>query len=319
MTRIVVLDGFTANPGDLDWGELASLGNLTVYPRTAASEIVARAAPAEILLTNKTPLNRETLLRLPALRCVCVLATGYNVVDASAARERGISVCNVPGYGTDSVVQHTFALLLELANQAGRHAAAVRAGAWCASPDFAFWHAPLIELHGLTLGVVGLGAIGRGVAGVAQALGMRVLAHGRRRPDELPPGVTWTDLDTLLRTADVVSLHCPLTPETRGLMDARALAKMKSTALLINTGRGPLVDEAALAAALQAGRLAGAAVDVLSTEPPPPDNPLLTAKNCLVTPHQAWATAAARRRLLAESAANVRAFLAGSPRHVVNP
>ena len=319
MTHIVVLDGFTANSGDLDWGELAALGSLTVYPRTTEAEIVTRAGPAEILLTNKTPLDRETLFRLPALRCVCVLATGYNVVDVAAARERGIPVCNVPGYSTASVVQHTFALLLELPNQVGRHAMAVRTGEWCASPDFAFWHAPLVELHGLTLGVVGLGAIGRGVAGVAHALGMPVLAHGRRRPADLPAGVTWTDLDTLLRTADVVSLHCPLTPETRGLMGAQALAKMKPTAFLINTGRGPLMDEAALAAALHEGRLAGAAVDVLLIEPPPPGNPLLTAKNCLITPHQAWATVAARRRLLAESAANVRAFLAGSPWHVVNP
>ena len=318
MTRIVVLDGYTANPGDLDWHAFVNLGELTVYDRTPPDQIVARARPAEIVLTNKTPLHRETLAQLPALRQISVMATGYNVVDAVAAREQGIAVCNVPGYSTPSVVQHTFALLLELTNQVGRHAAAVRAGAWCASLDFAFWNASLVELNGLTLGVVGYGTIGRGVAAVARALGMRVVVHGRRRPDDLPADVTWLPLDELMETADVVTLHCPLTPETRGMINAVSLARMKPTAFLINTGRGPLVDEAALATALNEGRLAGAAMDVLSHEPPRADNPLLTARNCVITPHHAWATQAARRRLLAECAENVRAFLNGQQRNVVN-
>ena len=318
MTRIVVLDGYTTNPGDLDWIPLAELGELTVHDRTPADQIVARALPAEIVLTNKTPLHRETMAQLPKLRFVNVMATGFNVVDAVAARESGIAVSNVPGYSTPSVVQHTFALLLELTNQVGRHAMAVRAGEWSATADFAFWHAPLVELHGLTLGVVGFGAIGRQVASVAQAFGMRVVTTGRRQPASLPPEVAWLPLSELLATADVVSLHCPLTPETRGMINAVALTRMKPTAFLINTGRGPLVDEAALAVALNTGRLAGAAADVLSREPPLADNPLLTARNCVVTPHQAWATLAARRRLLAECAANVQAFQQGHPRNVMN-
>ncbi len=318
LPRIVVLDGAMANPGDLSWDGLAALGELTVHERTPPDQIVARARPAEIILTNKTPLTRATLAQLPRLRCISVLATGCNVVDAEAARERGIPVCNVPGYSTPSVVQHTFALLLELTNQVGRHAAEVRAGAWCRAPDFSFWHAPLLELTGLTMGIVGWGAIGRGVAAVGQALGMRIVATSRRRPGTLPPGTTWASPAELLALADVVTLHCPLTPATEKLIDAAALARMKPTALLLTTARGPLLDEAAVAAALRDGKLGGLGADVLSTEPPRPDNPLLQAPRTVITPHQAWATPAARRRLLAESAANVRAFLAGTPRHVVN-
>lgn len=317
-TRIVVLDGFTANPGDLDWRSLAGLGELTVHDRTPATDVVSRARDAAVLLTNKTLLHAEALRQLPALRCISVLATGYNVVDVAAARSRGVMVCNVPGYSTPSVVQHTLALLLELANQAGLHARLVREGAWTESADFAFWRTPLVELHGRTLGIVGFGAIGRGVAVAAQALGMRVLVTSRRRPANLPEGVTWAELEPLLRESDVVSLHCPLTPETRHLINARTLGLLKPTAFVLNTGRGPLVDEVALADALHAGQLAGAAVDVLSSEPPAADNPLIQAPNCIITPHQAWATAAARRRLLEESASNVRAFLAGTPRNVVS-
>jgi glycerate dehydrogenase len=317
--RIVVLDGITANPGDLDWNELAALGALTVHDRTPPGEVIARAQGADVVLTNKTILSAETLGRLPALRCICVLATGYNVVDVAAARSRGITVCNVPGYSTPSVVQHALSLLLELTNQVGLHNRLVHEGAWSACADFAFWRRPLIELHGRTLGIIGFGAIGRGLADAARPLGMRLLAHGRRRPAELPADVEWAaELDPLLRAADVVSLHCPLTPETRHLINERTLARLKPSALLINTGRGPLVDEQALAAALRDGRLAGAAVDVLSSEPPPADHPLLGVPNCIITPHHAWATVAARRRLLAESAANVRGFLTGSPRNVVN-
>lgn len=318
MPRIVVLDGYTTNPGDLDWQALEALGDLTVHDRTLPDQIVTRALPAEILLTNKTPLHRETLAQLPQLRYVGVMATGYNVVDASAARERGIAVANVPGYSTPSVVQHTFALLLEVTNHVGEHAVAVRAGAWVSALDFSFWNRSLVELQGLTFGVVGYGTIGRGVAMVAQAFGMQVVATGRRRPSDLAAGVTWLSLEELLAQADVVSLHCPLTPETRGLINAAALARMKPRSFLINTGRGPLVDEAALAVALNEGRLAGAGLDVLSHEPPHADNPLLTAKNCVITPHQAWATRAARSRLLAECAANVRAYLDSKPRNVVN-
>ena len=318
MSRMVVLDGYTANPGDLDWRALEALGELTVYDRTPLDQVVARALPAEIVLTNKTPLPCETLAQLSKLRLIGVMATGYNVVDVAAARARGVSVANVQGYSTASVVQHTFALLLELTNHVRQHAEAVRSGAWASSADFSFWNTSLVELQGLTFGVVGYGTIGRGVAAVAQSFGMRVVVAGRSQPARLPPGVAWLPVADLLAAADVVSLHCPLTPETRNLISAAALTRMKPTAFLINTGRGLLVDEQALATALNEGRLAGAAVDVLSQEPPLADNPLLAAKNCVITPHLAWATLAARRRLIAECAANVQAFLAGQPRNLVN-
>lgn len=317
--RIVVLDGHTLNPGDLSWDGLAALGTLTVHPRTPPELVEARAAGAEIVLTNKVVLDRSLLERLPQLRYIGVLATGTNVVDLAAARARGIPVTNVPGYSTASVAQMVFALLLELTQQVGHHAAAVRAGRWCTSPDFAFWERPLIELDGRILGLVGFGAIGRRVAAIGAALGMRVLvhtAHPQRHTDAT--GVEFVSLEALLRRSDVVSLHCPLTPETAGLIDARRLALMQPQAYLINTGRGPLVDAAALAEALNAGRLAGAGLDVLAIEPPRPDNPLLAAANCHVTPHIAWATGAARARLLATVVDNVRAFLAGTPQHVVN-
>lgn len=316
--KIVVLDGHTLNPGDLSWDELRALGECEIHPRTPPELVAARAAGAEVVLTNKVALDAATLAALPELRYIGVLATGYNVVDAAAARARGVTVTNVPGYSTKSVAQLTFALLLELTHHAGHHAATVRAGRWAASADFCYWDFPLRELDGLTFGVVGFGAIGREVAGIAAAFGMRVLAHSRRRPEPLPPGVEFVALDDLFARADVVSLHCPLTPETRHLVNAERLARMKPGAFLLNTGRGPLVDEAALAAALNGGRLAGAGLDVLSAEPPPADHPLLTARNCLITPHLAWASGAARRRLLREVAANLRAFLSGSPRNVVN-
>lgn len=317
--RIVVLDGHTLNPGDLSWDELAALGDLTVHPRTPAELVEVRAHGAEIVLTNKVVLDRATLARLPQLRYLGVLATGTNVVDLAAARERGIPVTNVPGYSTASVAQMVFALLLELTQQVGQHAALVRAGRWSASPDFAFWERPLVELDGQILGLVGFGAIGRRVAAIGAALGMQVLvhtAHPERHADAT--AVTFVPLEELLRRSDVVSLHCPLTPSTQGLLDARRLALLKPTALLINTGRGPLVDAAALAAALNGGRLAGAGLDVLTEEPPPLDNPLLSAANCVITPHIAWATRAARLRLMATVVANLRAFLAGTPQHVVN-
>jgi len=316
--RLVVLDGFTMNPGDLDWRSLEALGELTVYERTSAAQILERSADAEILLTNKTPLAREALSALPALRFIAVLATGYNVVDLAAAKERGIPVSNAPAYSTRSVQQMTFALLLELTQQAGAHDRAVKAGVWCRCKDITFQVRPLLELDGLTFGVVGFGAIGQAVARTALSFGMEVVATSRTRPSSLPQGVTWVTPEELFRRSDVVSLHCPLTADTANLICERTLAWMKPSALLVNTSRGGLVDEAALARALSGGRLAGAGVDVLSSEPPDPSNPLLTAPNVVITPHCAWATRAARQRLLDITVANVRAFQAGRPQNVVN-
>lgn len=307
--RIVVLDGYTLNPGDLDWAPLRGLGAVEIHDRTGAADIVGRAQGAEVVLTNKVPLRAETIAALPALRYIGVLATGTNVVDLAAAKARGIVVTNVPAYGTRSVAQHVFALILELTNHVGRHGAAVRAGRWVQGPDWCFWDAPLVELEGLTLGVVGYGRIGRAVAEIGRAFGMRVIAHSRGDT----PGAGKVGLDELFQRSDVVSLHCALVPETQGLVNAARLALMKPTALLINTGRGPLVVESELAEALRAGRIAGAAADVLAVEPPGADNPLLDAPNCLLTPHIAWATRAARARLLATVVENIRAFVAGRP------
>jgi glycerate dehydrogenase len=314
---ITVLDGHTLNPGDLDWAALSSLGSLTVHDRTPPELVPERAREAAILLTNKTPLPRAAIEALPELKYIGVLATGYNVVDTSAARERGIPVCNVPGYGTAAVAQHVFALLLELTSHTGLHSDSVRAGEWSRSPDWCYWRTPLTELAGLTLGVVGLGAIGQAVARIARAFGMNVIAASRT--PRTAEGVEFTDVEALFRRADVVSLHCPLTPETQGMVNTARLAAMKPTAFLINTARGPLIVEQELADALLAGVLAGAAVDVLSTEPPAPDNPLLTAPRCLITPHLAWAALASRQRLMDAVVENVRAFLAGAPVNVVNP
>ncbi len=316
--RIVVLDGHTLNPGDLSWDALRALGECVIYERTPPARVLARAAEAEIILTNKTVLDRAALGRLPRLRYVGVLATGYNVVNVAAARERGVIVTNVPAYSTPSVVQLTFALLLELTHHAGRHAAGVHAGRWTRCRDFCYWETPLVELAGLTLGVVGFGRIGRAVAEAGRAFGMRILAHTRTVPPAPPAGVEFVALETLFRQADVVSLHCPLTPETERLVNAERLAWMKPTALLLNTGRGPLVDEVALAAALRENRPAGAGLDVLSTEPPKADNPLLAAPNVVITPHIGWATRAARERLMQTAVENVRAFLAGRPQNAVN-
>ena len=316
--KMVVLDGYTLNPGDLHWGPLLDLGDCKIYERTSAAEAVERAADAEIVLTNKVVLDRETLGQLPGLRYVGVLATGVNVVDLVAAKERGITVTNVPAYSTLSVVQLTFALLLELTHHVGHHADSVRGGGWVQSKDFAYWNYPLLELAGLKMGLVGFGAIAQGVARVAQALGMEVIATRRGdRPPEVP-GVTLVDLDTLFRDSDVLSVHCPLTPDTKGLVNAARLSLMKGTAYVLNTSRGPVIHEADLADALNAGKLAGAGLDVLSTEPPAADNPLLTAKNCLITPHIAWASKAARTRLLNVVVANIKGFLNGEPQNVVS-
>ena len=314
--NIVVLDGHTLNPGDLSWGELQSLGECRIYDRTPPDEVVKRAADAEIVLTNKTVLTREQIHSLPKLRYIGVLATGYNIVDIAAAREGNIPVTNVPTYGTRSVAQHTLALLLELTQHVGHHARTVRDGRWTKCPDFCYWDYPLIELDGLTMGIVGLGRIGGAVAELAKAFRLNLLASSST-PGQSSPGIQFVELESLFRQSDVVSLHCPLTPRTNNLVNAKRLALMKPTAFLLNTSRGGLVEEQALADALNSGRIAGAAVDVLSLEPPPADNPLLRAKNCLVTPHIAWATRAARSRLLATAVANVRAFLDGRAQNVV--
>lgn len=315
--RIVVLDGYTTNPGDLNWADLAALGPCEIHDRTPPELVVPRAKDVEIALTNKVVFSREVIAELPRLRYIGVLATGYDVVDVQAARERGIVVTNVPAYGTASVAQMALAHLLNLTQHVGHHARTVAEGRWSSSPDWCYWDYPLVELEGRVMGIVGLGRIGRAMARLCLALGMRVLGHDITPPADLPPGVRLADVDEIFRAADAISLHCPLTDETRHLVNARRLALMKPTAVLINTSRGPLVDEAALAAALNSGQIAGAGLDVLSAEPPPPDNPLLAAKNCHITPHIAWATKAARGRLLEIAVANVRAFLAGRPENVV--
>jgi glycerate dehydrogenase len=316
--NIVVLDGFTLNPGDLSWEELNRLGPCMIYDRTPPAELLRRAVDADILLTNKTELTSAAIRDLPRLKYIGVLATGTNVVDLAAARARGIPVTNVPAYGTKSVAQLTFALLLELAQHVGHHAQTVRDGRWTRSVEFCYWDFPLIELDGLALGLVGLGRIGRAVAELGAAFGMKVLASTHSASSAAPPFVRLVELETLFRESDVVSLHCPLTPQTANLVNARRLALMKPTAFLLNTSRGPLVDQAALADALNSGRLAGAGLDVLATEPPPADNPLLTARNCIITPHLAWATRAARSRLMNIAVENVRAFLQGKAQNVVN-
>ena len=315
--NIVVLDGFTLNPGDLSWEELQSLGPCTIYERTSPAELERRAVAAAILLTNKTKLSAGQMQNLPRLKYIGVLATGTNIVDLAGARTRGITVTNVPTYGTKSVAQMTFALLLELAHHAGHHARTVRDGHWTSRADWCYWDFPLIELEGLTLGIVGFGRIGRAVGELGAAFGMKVLTC-TPNAKATPPYVRLVELDSLFRESDVVSLHCPLTPQTANLVNARRLSLMKPTAFLINTSRGLLADEPALADALNSGRLAGAAVDVLSPEPPPADNPLLTANNCIITPHLAWATRAARSRLMQIAVENVRSFLQGKPQNLVN-
>ncbi len=331
--KVVVLDGYTLNPGDNPWTELEQLGELTVHPRTAPAQVVERARPAEILLTNKALVTREFLEELPLLRYIGVLATGYNNVDGPAAAARGIPVTNVPEYGTRSVAQFVFALLLELCHRVGHHDQAVHRGEWARCADVCFWDSPQVELAGKTMAVVGFGRIGQRVGELAHAFGMEVLAVDPRR-EELPekagapaeraiakPGYVpfaWASLPEACARADVVSLNCALTENNRGLVDAALLARMKPSAFLINAARGPLVDQAALASALNAGSLAGAALDVVAEEPIRSDNPLLTARNCLLTPHIAWATLEARRRLMHEAAENLRAFLAGRVRNRVN-
>jgi glycerate dehydrogenase len=320
--KIVLLDGYTLNPGDLSWDALQKLAPCEIHDRTAPEQLLERAAGAEILLTNKTVLSAETIRQLPELRYIGVLATGYNLVAIEAARARGISVTNIPGYSTASVAQMVFALLLELTQQVGHHDRLVRAGRWEESPDFSFCDRPLRELAGKTFGIVGCGQIGRQVARLARAFDMQVMVQ-TANPDKhrgwaLAQQVELVHLDTLLGNSEVISLHCPLTPDTEQLIDESRLARMKKGALLINTGRGQLLDEAAVAAALKSGRLGGFGADVLSGEPPAADNPLLGAPNSFITPHIAWATREARERLYAIAVANIRAFLDGTPKNLVS-
>jgi glycerate dehydrogenase len=318
--RIVVLDGYALNPGDLDWQPLESLGQLTVHNRTPVSEVIERSQGAEIVLTNKTIVSQHAIAHLPALRYIGVLATGYNVVDVRAANERGIVVTNIPGYSSTSAAQLVFALVLELVGHTSEHIRAVKEGRWANSPDWSFTVAPIRELAGKTLGIIGFGAIGKRVALVGHAFGMRVVAVGNanQKPDQLPGfRIFRYPLDEVLAISDVLTLHCPLTEQTKHLMNAESLAKMKRTAILINTARGPLVDEVALADALHKGAIAGAGLDVLSAEPPPTDNPLLSAPRCVITPHIAWASIEARKRLMQIAAENIQAFLQGKPTNVV--
>ena len=313
--KIVVLDGHTLNPGDLSWSPLEELGPCIVHERTLPEELEPRSRDADVLLTNKVVLDADIIRFLPRLKYVGVLATGYNVVDITAARERGIVVTNVPEYGTASVVQMTFSLLLELANGVGVHWEAVKKGRWSSGPDFSFHDQPQIELGGLTLGVVGFGHIGQAVTELASGFGMDVLVH--TRTPRCGDGIVYVDLDTLFKTSDVVSLHCPLSRETEYMVNRHRLGLMKPSAFLVNTARGLLVDENALADTLNSGGIAGAALDVLSAEPPPEDNPLLTARNCIITPHMAWATLAARRRLMETVVSNVKAWMEGRAENVV--
>ena len=316
-SRIVVLDGYTLNPGDLSWERLEALGPCEIHDRTPADQVVARAREAEIVLTNKTLLPREVIAELPAMQYIGVMATGYNVVDTAAARERDIPVTNIPTYGTKSVAQMVFAHLLHLTQRVAEHAAAVREGRWTSSTDFCFWDYPLTELEGAVMGIVGFGRIGQATGLLAHAFGMRVLAYDAF-PVEPPEYAEMADLETVFRESDVVSLHCPLTAENDKLVNAERLALMKPTAYLINTSRGPLVDEQALAEALNSGQIAGAGLDVLRVEPPAADNVLYGAKNCYITPHIAWATRSSRGRLLNTLVDNIVAFLNGNPENVVN-
>lgn len=316
--KIVVLDGYAANPGDLPWEGLKALGECTVYDRTAPEDVLGRATGAEVILTNKVVINAEHMTALPELKYIGVLATGYNVVDTVAAKERGIIVTNIPAYSTASVAQMVFAHILNIAQHVQSHSDAVHQGRWTDSKDFCFWNTPLVELRDKKIGLVGLGNTGYTTARVAIGFGMQVYALTSKSHFQLPPEIKKMDLDQLFSECDIISLHCPLTPETHELVNARRLAMMKPSAILINTGRGPLINEQDLADALNNGKIYAAGVDVLSTEPPRADNPLLTAKNCFITPHIAWATFEARERLLNIAISNLQNYIAGKTENVVN-
>lgn len=318
--KIVVLDGYAENPGDLSWDGLGNLGDLTVYDRTPrdTSAIVERIGDAEIVYTNKTPLSRSVFEACPNLKFVGVLATGYNIVDIDAAKAQGIPVCNIPGYGTPAVAQMTLALLLEICHHVAHHSQQVHSGHWSGCDDFCFWDYPLIELGGKTMGIIGFGSIGKAVGKLASALGMRVLAAGSHPTEEGRAIGTYVDLDTLYRESDVISLHCPLFPQNKEMISKESISKMKDGVILLNTARGALIVESDLADALNSGKISAAGLDVATVEPIPAKSPLLGAKNCLITPHIAWATKEARQRLMDITVYNLQAFLDGKPVHVVN-
>ncbi|MEJ7830796.1 MAG: D-2-hydroxyacid dehydrogenase [Segetibacter sp.] len=317
--KIVILDGYTLNPGDLNWDGLKKLGDVTVHDRTPADKVVERASDAEIVFTNKTPVSEDALNHLPELKFIGVLATGYNIVNTEVAKQRGVIVSNVPGYGTTSVVQMTFALLLELCLHVQRHSDAVMDGKWARSADWCFWDYPLVELAGKTIGIIGFGRIGQQVGDVASAFGMNIIGSSRTQTDQSHrKNFQWADVPQLLEQSDVVSIHCPLFPETKGLINKESLQRMKRSSFLLNTSRGPIIVDEDLADALNNDVIAGAGIDVLSVEPPSKDNPLFKAKNCIITPHIAWATKEARERLMEITVNNLTAFLNGSPVNVVN-
>lgn len=319
MMKIVVLDGYTENPGDLSWEGLEKLGELTVYDRTPADQIIERMKGAEAVYTNKTPISREAIAACPELKFIGVLATGYNVVDTTAAKEAGIVVSNIPTYGTDAVAQYAMALLLEMCHHVGEHSDCVKAGEWTNNKDWCFWNHPLIELAGKTLGVIGFGRIGQRTAEIAMAFGMNVLAYDEYQNKALESDrCKYASLDELLANSDAISLHCPLFPSTEGIINKDTIAKMKDGVMIVNTSRGPLIVEADLRDALNSGKVAGAAVDVVSTEPIKMDNPLLQAKNMIITPHIAWAPKESRQRLMNIAVDNLQAFVNGSPENVVN-
>ncbi len=315
--KIVVLDGYTLNPGDLNWEKFSEIGELKVYDRTSPQDILERTTDANIVLTNKTVLTAENIAAMNKVEYIGVLATGVNVVDLEYTKKTGITVTNVPGYSGSSSAQMVFALILELTNRVGHHSQTVTDGKWSVSKDFCYWDYPLVELEGITLGIVGYGGIGKAVARIGLAFGMNILIYNRSVPPDLPDGITYSDLDNLIHSSDIISLHCPLTPQTKGMINKESLAQMKKTAYLINTSRGPLIVENDLADFLNEGRIAGAAMDVLDVEPPDKNCPLLTAKNCYITPHIAWATIASRERLMSIAVENIKSYLAGNPQNVV--
>ncbi len=317
--KIVVLDGYTENPGDLSWAPLEALGDLTVYDRTPPDLVAERIGDAEIVYTNKTPVTRETMDACPNIRFISVLATGYNIVDVAAAKEKGIPVTNIPVYGTAPVGQFAIALLLEICHHIGHHDRAVHEGRWESNPDWCFWEYPLIELAGKTMGIIGFGRIGQTTGRIAKALGMKILANDAYPSEAGKEIAAYVDLESLLAQSDVIALHCPLFPETEGIINKDTIAKMKDGVIIINNSRGPLIAEQDLADALDSGKVAAAAVDVVSTEPIKGDNPLLTAKNCIITPHISWAPKESRERIMMYAAENLQAFLDGAPVNVVNP
>lgn len=317
--KIVILDGYALNPGDLDYGVLEQFGNVTIYDRTESEEeAIARIGDAEIVLVNKVPITEALLAACPSVRLICVQATGYNVVDCDAAAKRGIPVCNVPTYGTDAVAQFTLALLLEICHRIGLHDEQVHQGMWEACPSFCFWSTPQMELAGKTMGIIGFGKIGRAVGRLAKAFGMKIITYSRSQTSEGLEIAEYVDLDTLLTQSDIISLHCPLFPQTKEIINAASIAKMKDGAILLNTSRGPLINEQDVAEALKAGKLRAAAMDVVSAEPILGTNPLLTAPNCILTPHMAWAPIESRQRLLTCVVENIRGWLNGEPQNVVN-